>query len=118
MPRTVSNSGVLIPDTLSGSNRHNCQLGAVRRSVAAEAGLLAGLKLRQHPVVHRGVEAASPSITLEPSAHKAPKANGARVYRIGEFTKADPNSTGPASLMLTDPDGNPVLIDQHVPKPK
>ncbi|MFZ2873717.1 MAG: VOC family protein [Phycisphaerales bacterium] len=33
-------------------------------------------------------------------------------------TRADPNSTGAASLMLTDPDGNPVLIDQHVPRPK
>lgn len=27
--------------------------------------------------------------------------------------EADENSTGPAHLMLTDPDGNPVLIDQH-----
>lgn len=32
--------------------------------------------------------------------------------------KADPASTGPAYLMLLDPDGNPVLIDQHVAKPK
>ncbi len=24
---------------------------------------------------------------------------------------------GPASFVVTDPDGNPVLIDQHVPKP-
>jgi len=30
---------------------------------------------------------------------------------------ADPASTGPASLVLTDPDGNPILIDQHVPRP-
>ncbi len=30
---------------------------------------------------------------------------------------ADDSSTGPASLMLIDPDGNPILIDQHVPKP-
>ena len=30
---------------------------------------------------------------------------------------ADESSTGPASLVLTDPDGNPILIDQHVPKP-
>ena len=30
---------------------------------------------------------------------------------------ADESSTGPASMMLTDPDGNPILIDQHVPKP-
>jgi catechol 2,3-dioxygenase-like lactoylglutathione lyase family enzyme len=33
-------------------------------------------------------------------------------------TKADPESTGPASLTLSDPDGNPILFDQHVPKPK
>jgi catechol 2,3-dioxygenase-like lactoylglutathione lyase family enzyme len=31
---------------------------------------------------------------------------------------ADEASTGPASLMLHDPDGNPILIDQHVPAPK
>jgi catechol 2,3-dioxygenase-like lactoylglutathione lyase family enzyme len=30
---------------------------------------------------------------------------------------ADESSTGPASIVLTDPDGNPILIDQHVPKP-
>lgn len=29
-------------------------------------------------------------------------------------TEADENSTGPASVMLEDPDGNPILIDQHV----
>jgi catechol 2,3-dioxygenase-like lactoylglutathione lyase family enzyme len=27
--------------------------------------------------------------------------------------KADPTTTGPAFAMLTDPDGNPVLLDQH-----
>ena len=32
-------------------------------------------------------------------------------------SEADEASTGPASLMLVDPDGNAVLIDQHVPKP-
>ncbi|HBS28925.1 MAG TPA: glyoxalase [Phycisphaerales bacterium] len=30
---------------------------------------------------------------------------------------ADENSTGPASCMILDPDANPVLIDQHIPKP-
>ena len=30
--------------------------------------------------------------------------------------KADPNSTGPAHITLIDPDGNPILIDQHVPR--
>jgi catechol 2,3-dioxygenase-like lactoylglutathione lyase family enzyme len=32
-------------------------------------------------------------------------------------TEADESTTGPASLMVLDPDGNPVLIDQHVPSP-
>jgi lactoylglutathione lyase len=29
-------------------------------------------------------------------------------------SEADDKSTGPASCMLIDPDGNPVLLDQHV----
>lgn len=32
-------------------------------------------------------------------------------------TTADEATTGPASLALLDPDGNPVLIDQHVDRP-
>jgi catechol 2,3-dioxygenase-like lactoylglutathione lyase family enzyme len=31
--------------------------------------------------------------------------------------EADASSTGPASFMVVDPDGNPILVDQHVPKP-
>jgi catechol 2,3-dioxygenase-like lactoylglutathione lyase family enzyme len=33
-------------------------------------------------------------------------------------TAADESTTGPASLMLLDPDGNPILLDQHVPSPQ
>lgn len=29
-------------------------------------------------------------------------------------TEADAHTTGPASMIITDPDGNPILIDQHV----
>jgi len=29
-------------------------------------------------------------------------------------TEADETSTGPASFMAIDPDGNPILVDQHV----
>ncbi len=32
--------------------------------------------------------------------------------------RADEKSSGPATLMLIDPDGNPILVDQHVPSPK
>lgn len=28
-------------------------------------------------------------------------------------TEADETTTGPASFIVTDPDGNPVLVDQH-----
>ncbi len=30
------------------------------------------------------------------------------------MTEADESTTGPASFMITDPDGNTILIDQHV----
>lgn len=29
-------------------------------------------------------------------------------------TEADPNTKGPASISFLDPDGNPILVDQHV----
>lgn len=29
-------------------------------------------------------------------------------------SEADENTTGPASFIILDPDGNPVLVDQHV----
>ncbi|MBI5361785.1 MAG: VOC family protein [Planctomycetes bacterium] len=32
--------------------------------------------------------------------------------------EADEATDGPAFFMLVDPDGNPILVDQHVPKPK
>jgi catechol 2,3-dioxygenase-like lactoylglutathione lyase family enzyme len=34
------------------------------------------------------------------------------------LTQADESSTGPASFLLLDPDGKPILIDQHVPSPR
>ena len=33
---------------------------------------------------------------------------------VDMLTEADESSTGPASLMLVDPDGNTILLDQHV----
>ena len=32
-------------------------------------------------------------------------------------TDTDPDGTGPASIVLTDPDGNPILVDQFFPRP-
>jgi lactoylglutathione lyase len=43
----------------------------------------------------------------------------ARLEAAGIETRGeiDPESTGPAHFIAVDPDGNPVLFDQHVPKP-
>ena len=30
------------------------------------------------------------------------------------MTEADETTTGPASFIVEDPDGNPILVDQHV----
>lgn len=37
-----------------------------------------------------------------------------RAAGIEPASAADDASTGPASFMVIDPDGNPILIDQHV----
>jgi catechol 2,3-dioxygenase-like lactoylglutathione lyase family enzyme len=37
---------------------------------------------------------------------------------IALTAEADESTTGPAYVMLADPDGNPILIDQHVDAPK
>ena len=33
---------------------------------------------------------------------------------VALITEADESSTGPASFMIADPDGNTILVDQHV----
>ena len=42
------------------------------------------------------------------SLQKRLKAQG-----IAFATEADETTTGPASFMIMDPDGNPILVDQH-----
>ncbi len=34
------------------------------------------------------------------------------------LNEAEPDSDGPENIMLTDPEGNVILIDQHVPRPR
>jgi lactoylglutathione lyase len=37
-----------------------------------------------------------------------------RAQGVELFSEADESTTGPASFMVIDPDGNPILVDQHV----
>jgi hypothetical protein len=36
---------------------------------------------------------------------------------LSHASEADGSSADPASMMMMDPDGNPILIDQHVSSP-
>ena len=40
-----------------------------------------------------------------------------RAQGLTLMSEADESTTGPASMMLVDPDGNPILVDQHVAGP-
>ena len=37
-----------------------------------------------------------------------------RAQGVQLATEADESTTGPASFLVVDPDGNPILVDQHV----
>jgi lactoylglutathione lyase len=37
-----------------------------------------------------------------------------KTKNIAFSTEADEHTTGPASFIVIDPDGNPILVDQHV----
>lgn len=50
-----------------------------------------------------------PDFTDVRELQKALKAEG-----VAFVTEADESTTGPASFMITDPDGNAILVDQHV----
>jgi catechol 2,3-dioxygenase-like lactoylglutathione lyase family enzyme len=37
-----------------------------------------------------------------------------KAQNVEFVSEADENTTGPASFIIEDPDGNPILVDQHV----
>jgi uncharacterized glyoxalase superfamily protein PhnB len=40
--------------------------------------------------------------------------NQLKAQGVEFMSEADESTTGPASFMVMDPDGNPILVDQHV----
>ena len=40
--------------------------------------------------------------------------NRLKAQGVELMTEADESTTGPASFVVMDPDGNPILVDQHV----
>jgi catechol 2,3-dioxygenase-like lactoylglutathione lyase family enzyme len=50
-----------------------------------------------------------PAFTDVRELQRRPKAQGVQF-----MNEADESTTGPASFIAVDPDGNPILVDQHV----
>ena len=45
---------------------------------------------------------------------KFTKAKELKAKGFTMITEADETTSGPASFVIVDPDGNPILVDQHV----
>ena len=92
------------------------QKWVVMQNGAANIGLFQGHIEKNSLTFNPGWDASKntlPQFQDVRDIHKELRARGVEIK-----TTADEASTGPAYIVLADPDGNPILIDQHVPKPK
>lgn len=90
------------------------QKWVILQNGAATIGLFQGMFEKNTLTFNPGWDNAAkplPEFTDVRELQKELKARG-----ITPTLEANPDSSGPAFIVLTDPDGNPVLIDQHVPK--
>lgn len=79
---------------------------------AATIGLFAGMFERNSLTFNPGWDAACnklPEFTDVRDLQRRLRERG-----IEPVTPADETTTGPASFVVVDPDGNPIIIDQHV----
>ena len=84
----------------------------ILRNGAATIGLFQGMFERNMLTFNPGWDASCntlPAFTDVRELQRRLKAAG-----IEPVTAADESTKGPASLMVIDPDGNPILLDQHV----
>lgn len=89
---------------------------AVLQSEGTTIGLFQGMFPKNTLTFNPGWDnkkATLPEFTDVRELQKAFKAKG-----LTPMPAADESTTGPAYFMLTDPDGNPVLFDQHADGPK
>ena len=98
------------------TNDHQAQNWVVLQNETTTIGLFQGMFDRNMMTFNPGwdqTNATPPDFDDVRDLQKTLKARG-----LTPAPAADESTTGPAYLMLTDPDGNPILIDQHVPSPK
>jgi len=84
----------------------------IMRSGSTTIGLFAGMFERNILTFNPGWDAEAQSLDDFTDVRELQR----RLAAAGvEFeSKADEDTTGPASFVVVDPDGNPVLVDQHV----
>jgi catechol 2,3-dioxygenase-like lactoylglutathione lyase family enzyme len=82
----------------------------------ATIGLFQGMFDKNILTFNPGWDRSAAALTEFEDVRDIQRALEARGLKLA--TKADESTTGPASLTLFDPDGNQILLDQHVPKPR
>lgn len=88
----------------------------ILRNGACTVGIFQGMFDRNMLTFNPGWDAqAQPMAAFEDVRALQRRLKDAGVSFVDE---TDPDGTGPASFVVVDPDGNPILVDQHVPKPE
>ena len=88
----------------------------VLQSGHARIGLFQGMFERNMLTFNPGWNAAKDTLTDFPDVRELQRRFMAQGLQVAP--QADESTEGPAFFMMTDPDGNPLLFDQHVPSPK
>ncbi|MBL8307957.1 MAG: VOC family protein [Rubrivivax sp.] len=87
----------------------------VLQSGQARIGLFQGMFDRNMLTFNPGWNAAKETLTAFPDVRELQRRFKALGLQVAP--QADEATEGPAFFMLADPDGNPLLFDQHVPSP-
>lgn len=96
-------------DTLGGDQAHGW---LILKNGSSVIGLFQGMFEKNMLTFNPRWDAeakAVPSFTDVRELQRRLEAQGVAIQ-----TRADPGTTGPAHFVVEDPDGNPILVDQHV----
>ena len=94
---------------LTGGNLDRCW--AILRKGSTMMGLFQGIVPASTLTVNPGRDQAAQPV--DPFTDVRELQRQLQEASVALTVEADPGSSGPAFMMLTDPDGNPILVDQH-----
>ncbi|MFT5680183.1 MAG: catechol 2,3-dioxygenase-like lactoylglutathione lyase family enzyme [Myxococcota bacterium] len=97
--------------TITGGDQ--AQLWLVLRSGETTIGLFQGMFERNSLTFNPGWKGSTKETLAEFDDVRAIQAH-LKAQGLQPVTETDPDGSGPAHIILIDPDGNPILIDQHV----